>query len=411
MLQKVLIVIVFFVAQVATQVPDWNTCFGDDTCASSHFVCCVAPADVHSNKSTCRPLSYCGNPPNGTTVARETQHGKASNSTTQSWAGTNHFFLHTLPDSDQQQAIDILYRANVKVIRLFISTIHAGAKNTNARQTMDIEHFEVGKFLDNTVLNRIDALLPRLERAGIKAIIALHDRYMLGTWGVDAYVKKYNLDVVGTGFDGKANQHLRNFYDNVNAMKAFDKRVAHILSFPSKSYPGKKIGQLSNVISSFNVQNEPMGHLAKTFPKWVCNRAENAKKYTKIPISTGGGTDYAQSIELEYFKCPFIDHVGIHTYELDLGQASKYLQEGHKLALAHGKKIVLEEFGATGNKASKMKPLIQYSNQLGIPWMVWQTLKPNNPSDFEFWTEDASMWALLETEASKALRITSAVAP
>lgn len=106
-----------------------------------------------------------------------------------SWAGTNHYFLHTLPDNDQQQVVDTLKRANIKVVRLFISTIGGSNKGTAARKTDDIEQNAVGAFNDNSVLERLDDLLPKLEAAGMKAIIAFHDRYMLGAWGVDAYVK------------------------------------------------------------------------------------------------------------------------------------------------------------------------------------------------------------------------------
>ncbi|KAG9399628.1 hypothetical protein AC1031_011439 [Aphanomyces cochlioides] len=37
-------------------IPDWTTCqHGVDTCASSGWVCCFAPADLSSGKATCRP--------------------------------------------------------------------------------------------------------------------------------------------------------------------------------------------------------------------------------------------------------------------------------------------------------------------------------------------------------------------
>ena len=41
----------------AAIIPDWNDCSPTsvDTCASSGWVCCVAPGDVSSNKFTCRP--------------------------------------------------------------------------------------------------------------------------------------------------------------------------------------------------------------------------------------------------------------------------------------------------------------------------------------------------------------------
>jgi mannan endo-1,4-beta-mannosidase len=104
-----------------------------------------------------------------------------------SWAGSNCYFLHTLPESDQSQMIISLKNANVRCIRLFISTIYGGHKGTNAIQTNDLEQTQVGVY-DDDVLQKLDVLLPKLESAGMKAIVAFHDRYMLGCWGVDAYV-------------------------------------------------------------------------------------------------------------------------------------------------------------------------------------------------------------------------------
>jgi mannan endo-1,4-beta-mannosidase len=154
-----------------------------------------------------------------------------------------------------------------------------------------------------------------------------------------------------------------------------------------------------------------MGHVSRSYPGWHCGRAGNAKRFTSIPISTGGGFDYPTSVNSEFFTCPSIDHIGIHTYDLSMDQARRYLRQAHNLALANGKRVVFEEFGAVPDKAAQMGPLIRYSNQLGIPWMVWQTLKPNNPSDFEFWVEDTAMWQLLTTEAGRALQARSPVSP
>jgi mannan endo-1,4-beta-mannosidase len=316
-----------------------------------------------------------------------------------------------LPESDQQQVIDALQIANIKTIRLFISTIRADFKGTTSLATYDIESTDVGTFANNTVLDRLDALLPRLENAGISAIVALHDRYHLGAWWIDGYVNTFQLDVLGNGTDGRANQELSQFYANPAAMTAFDNRIAHILSYPSKSYPGRTMGELSHVIRSFNVQNEPMGHTTRRYPGWVCDRAAHAKRYTQIPISTGGGHDYASSVQEEYFTCPHLDIIGIHTYDTSMDLARTYLRHAHTLALANGKRIVLEEVGALQDKAASMRPVIEYANELGIPWMVWQTVQPNHPFDYEFWREDEPMWSLMSTEAARATQIPSAVAP
>ncbi|ORY43672.1 hypothetical protein BCR33DRAFT_738418 [Rhizoclosmatium globosum] len=41
---------------------NWETCqIGRDTCVNRDWVCCVASADLGSNKATCRPQNDCGN--------------------------------------------------------------------------------------------------------------------------------------------------------------------------------------------------------------------------------------------------------------------------------------------------------------------------------------------------------------
>ena len=50
------------------EIADWETCLSPETdvCSSSSFGCCVAPADILTNKFTCRPLndpSQCSSTP------------------------------------------------------------------------------------------------------------------------------------------------------------------------------------------------------------------------------------------------------------------------------------------------------------------------------------------------------------
>lgn len=42
-----------------TGVPAWSNCRSGDSCATNGFVCCTAPADVFSNKMTCRAANDC----------------------------------------------------------------------------------------------------------------------------------------------------------------------------------------------------------------------------------------------------------------------------------------------------------------------------------------------------------------
>ncbi|ORY43702.1 hypothetical protein BCR33DRAFT_738444 [Rhizoclosmatium globosum] len=49
-------------SQGGNKVADWQTCQqGRDSCVNNNYVCCVASADLGSNKATCRPQNDCGN--------------------------------------------------------------------------------------------------------------------------------------------------------------------------------------------------------------------------------------------------------------------------------------------------------------------------------------------------------------
>ncbi|KAJ3204519.1 hypothetical protein HDU82_005781, partial [Entophlyctis luteolus] len=43
----------------AALIPDYYTCVNNGTCATSSFLCCVAPGDVSTGKTTCRPSTDC----------------------------------------------------------------------------------------------------------------------------------------------------------------------------------------------------------------------------------------------------------------------------------------------------------------------------------------------------------------
>lgn len=55
-----------------------------------------------------------------------------------------------------------------------------------------------------------------------------------------------------------------------------------------------------------------------------------------------------------------------------------------------GNKLVnFEEFGATGaTKADELKQRIDVFNGMRVPWSPWQIVKPGNPGDYEFWTDE-----------------------
>lgn len=107
--------------------------------------------------------------------------------------------LLILPRSDRLAVLDAVKSAKLKTLRLFISPTPKNNKNTGSVNMPDIEPKEVGKW-DDTQLLAIDQLMVEahergkhglsvyklvslLMAAGIKLIIAMHDRYQLGCWG------------------------------------------------------------------------------------------------------------------------------------------------------------------------------------------------------------------------------------
>jgi hypothetical protein len=94
--------------------------------------------------------------------------------------------------------LDAVKAAKLKTLRIFISQTPQNNKNTGSVAMPDIEPSQVGKY-DDTQLKAIDQLMVEarergefpsrsvtflvLMAAGIKLIIAMHDRYQLGCWG------------------------------------------------------------------------------------------------------------------------------------------------------------------------------------------------------------------------------------
>ena len=108
----------------------------------------------------------------------------------------------------------------------------------------------------------------------------------------------------------------------------------------------------------------------------------------KVAISTGGSVDLEDSLLPSLFMCPEINIVDIHTYTAN---ALKVKEVGHiaaTWAVTHGKRVRLQEFGVQGDDAFKKDviiPIIYGMNELGIPFLPWQLVHPENKRDFEFW--------------------------
>jgi mannan endo-1,4-beta-mannosidase len=130
--------------------------------------------------------------------------------------------------------------------------------------------------------------------ADIKLTVALHDRYQLGCWGNDSYVRKYSLPALDCSFGKASHNDVTSWYSDPDSVTDFDNRVAHILEHSNDLIEGApKWKDLDEYIVSFNIQNEGQGHLngnVAPVPGWWCERAERMRERmgdSEVLISTG----------------------------------------------------------------------------------------------------------------------------
>ncbi|KAL4253208.1 glycosyl hydrolase 5 (cellulase A) family protein [Abortiporus biennis] len=311
--------------------------------------------------------------------------------------GANSYYLWAVSDSDRIAVLDAMKNADMKLLRVFITKVDAGTKGSTSVSVNDLETVAVGSY-DDTVLRMVDTLAAEAHTRDIKLIIAMHDRYSLGCWGTDAYVKKYNLPTTNCQ-DGVPDSSI--FYTNQNAINDFDNRLRHILNFQSPNF-GVPWQQLSDAIFAFEIQNEAMGHMNQVAPNWWCDRANTIRSVLGswgIQVSTGGGTDLPTSLQSQFFNCADIQIIALHDYNLDSSYLASHVDAAKPLALSSGKRMLYEEFGALGSsKQSEIQTVTNLLISTGVPWMYWEVTKPGKGnSDYEVWTDEPS-WNTLQSQ-------------
>lgn len=235
--------------------------------------------------------------------------------------------------------------------------------------------------------------------AGIKLIIALHDRYALGCWSSDAYVRKYKLPAVDCNTAPASSNNVVWWYQDPSPVWDFDLRMKHIVNHRNALLGNKRWAELASNIYAFNIQNEGQGHLNNNIapvPNWWCDRAKQMRnemgKGSTVPlISTGGGNEFPNSDVDANWNCAELDLVGIHSYS-GVGEFANKIPGVLAKARAKGKLVMVEEFGATGgDKARVIQDHVNVFNAAQIPWAVWQINKPGKGTgDYEFWTDEES---------------------
>ena len=315
------------------------------------------------------------------------------------WGGASSYFLHALQDGDRADVLQATKDAGLKVLRIFVTHVWANSKNSNNVEMADLESWP-GSFNDD-ILNRIDKLMKEAHDQGLKLIIALHDRYAL-THKAEAYVQKYNIPTVdenGTPNDAST------FYTNGDAINDFDNRLKYILNHQNPYFDNRPWSDLGEVVLAFEAQNEAMGHMAYANAQWHCDRANLIKSLVSdgVLVSNGGGIDFPTSLKDEFFQCPGIDVVMLHTYDWDTGFITQQVSNGRDMAWNTGKRIVVEEFGCQSDQNDELAKQIQAIQDLAIPWMFWEIMKPGSgDKDFEIWNDEDVWWNVVNPKGQSA---------
>lgn len=297
-------------------------------------------------------------------------------SASNSFAGTNNYFLHGLPTSDQDTYLSTLSSWGVKLIRLWVSQTPAGCvKGSTDVQAIPPLESTVGIY-DTTVLDKLDATLALLKKHNIKALLSPHDANVIsGANGCDAYCTKYG------------NQET--FYASTEGKADYDARLKTIFNYVSPNF-GVRWGDLSSVVWGFDIQNEPFttatDKLSANDPDdWLCGRAGNMRPLLNddISINTGGigGSqyccDHAFNAIPKALACDAIDVISMHGYMDKASDWAYYINGSASVvaaAKAHNKLALVEEWGVKSTSTDGFDRQVQVFNDNGVPWLYWQVV-------------------------------------
>ncbi|KXS19082.1 glycoside hydrolase family 5 protein [Gonapodya prolifera JEL478] len=367
----------------------------------------MAAADASTSKFTCRPnadgcsSNQVGTPPPAAPPPGSSPPAVPPRSGSPIWSGANSYFLWALSSADQDEILSSFIAAGVKVVRIFITGIAAGAKGSSAVEVNQLESTTVGVY-DDKVLQLVDDLMVKTFNSGIKLNIVFHDRYMIDcTWGCDAYAYQWGAY---TTYQNGATHDVSAWYQNANFASEYENRMLHIVNHVNPTL-GRAWKDLPEAIFGFGIQNEGQAHSPIGDPNWVCNRATfiKANLAPGINVLTGGGADVPDSILSQHISCPAIDVISVHSYDSGAWSRSDYLQLFQQI-VAGGKRAIVEEFGASGSgKASSLAAQIsQITNSWGVPSFAWQVMKPSNPNDYEFFTDQGDVWSAFTSAIADA---------
>ncbi|KAI1630682.1 glycoside hydrolase superfamily [Biscogniauxia mediterranea] len=310
--------------------------------------------------------------------------GNVQRANSNSWMGSNLYFLQGLSSSDQDQWIDNIVSYGAKVVRVWVNGQGGkGHCEKGSKLDLGVPQLEesgtggLGHYNDET-LDALDVVLNKLANKGLKAIISPHDANALDPNGgkCDVYCSKW-----GSG----------SFYEDSAATDQYDARLSYILNYKGKT-SGKQWKTWSDAILAFDIQNEPfnakVAECTNSEAKdWVCGRAKHMRSElgssSPILIASGGiGGDYSHDCNFAAYAtgCAELDLLSVHRYAGPQGSGTQWSSIDWAKA-AGGKKVYVEEWGVFSNKVA---PKTDYPaqagdiNKIGLPGVYWQILPPKN---------------------------------
>jgi len=317
----------------------------------------------------------------------------------QSFAGSNLYYAPGLYLNQQDFLFSNMQKAGLKVLRVWLDgQSTASTKGTTIQSYPSLEPSQVGVY-DDTVLNLIDGLMITANKYGVKLLISMHSFNALQAG--DVYGKEW-----GTGY----------FYELSAATTAFDNRLRHVLTHTHTTL-GKQWKDLPQYIFAFEAENEAMigngaAYIA-AHQSWQCDRAQTIKSVignnSGILVTTGGESWLDESMQPDWFTCPYLDVLAIHAYgtgDFDQSKIAGYVKQ----AVANNKKLLFQEWGAcyfdtsnndcpTGSPLSSSQRgqnIKNWANTIasaGVPWLYWEILPNNDPHygyDYEIGINDVN---------------------
>lgn len=294
----------------------------------------------------------------------------------QSWAGSNNYYVYALPAEDRANLLDGMKDAGMKVLRTWVTGLPSNQKGSKSIATKDVEGGGIGNY-DPSTLKLIDQLMIEAQQRGIKLLIGLHDVNAL--WhGQDEYYRAFGL---------------QGFYTRPDALQAFNNRITYILNlYKSDALGGRAWSELGDYIYGFEAQNEPMifnQTLYKSNLAWICNTAKQIRGNVgdrNSLIHSGGGSGSASVQDLFFSPSCALDVISIHDYNDDW---DSFLSGAIDKAKQAGKKLIVEEWGSdyqSSDRTSNLNDNMKKMNAQGVPWLYWQLITnpdPHQGEDFE----------------------------